>query len=229
MDRDSTPIGGLKTPLPPTRQLYVVTIWMDVVAIILSLIIGITFTMGIILYILASRAYSYRGIRLKKHPVIGYLTVVIFQGALVFYLVYFGSHQGQQLIVPLIGMIISSLLIGGVYPLTQIYQHQADLQDGVITLSYQLGYRGTFLFTGIVYAVAFGLLAWHFSSMYDLTGFLILQVLMLPVIIYFVFWMNKVFRDENQANFKNTMRMNLLASLCTTLAFSILLIRNYFE
>src|SRR5215510_6073806 len=61
MDRDQTPIGGLRDPLQPTRQLFYVTIIMDVVAIAISFFISIYFAAGILLYILASRAYSYRG------------------------------------------------------------------------------------------------------------------------------------------------------------------------
>ena len=84
MDRDETSIGGLKDPARPTKQLFHVTVVMDLLAVALSLIIGIGFTIGIIAYILASRAYSYRGIRLKKYPLAGYLTVVVFQGAVTF-------------------------------------------------------------------------------------------------------------------------------------------------
>src|SRR5687768_2328869 len=40
MDRDETPIGGIKDPLPPTRQLFKVSIIMDVAAIGLSLYIS---------------------------------------------------------------------------------------------------------------------------------------------------------------------------------------------
>ncbi len=85
MDRDTSPIGGLENPMQPTKQLFYVTVIMDAVAIALSFLITWVFALGIIFYILASRAYSYRKIRLKKFPVIGYLTVVIFQGAVTFF------------------------------------------------------------------------------------------------------------------------------------------------
>ena len=93
MDRDDSPIGGLKKPLQPTRQLFVVSILMDVVAVVLSLYIHVIFALGILFYILASRAYSYRRIRLKQYPIIGFLTVFIFQGAAVF---AEGAGEGQH-------------------------------------------------------------------------------------------------------------------------------------
>ncbi|MDQ6762146.1 MAG: prenyltransferase, partial [Bacteroidota bacterium] len=93
MDRDTSPIGGLEKPLQPTKQLFFVTVILDILSVLLSLLISYIFAAGILLYILASRAYSYRKIRLKKYPVIGYLTVIIFQGAVTFFLVYHGSNQ----------------------------------------------------------------------------------------------------------------------------------------
>jgi 1,4-dihydroxy-2-naphthoate octaprenyltransferase len=51
-------------------------------------------------------------------------------------------------------MDVASLFIGSVYPLTQIYQHEADKKDGVTSLSYKLGYSGTFVFSGIWFSIA---------------------------------------------------------------------------
>lgn len=229
MDRDTSPIGGLKNPLQPTRQLFVVTVIMDVASVLLSLSVSRVFAIGIIFYILASRAYSYRKIRLKKFPITGYLTVIIFQGAVTFFLVYHGSSRNLTFHVPVLAMIASSLLIGGFYPLTQIYQHEEDRKDGVNTISNLLGYNGTFIFTGIVYAFAFIILAWYFYLQARFSNFIILQIFMLPVIIKFFTWFQKVRKNNKEANFKNTMQMNLLASICTNFGFITLLILKLLE
>jgi 1,4-dihydroxy-2-naphthoate polyprenyltransferase len=232
MDRDETSIGGIKNPLQPTRQLFLVTVCMDMAAVALSFIISAWFAVGIACYILASRAYSYRGIRLKKHPIVGYLTVVIFQGAVTFWLVYYGSREPLELALQsstLRGMVASSLLIGGFYPLTQIYQHQADARDGVKSISSLLGYRGTFFFTAIVYSVAFMLLAVHFFLQLEPDKFFVLATCMMPILVYFFVWARKVWKDPVAADFSHTMRMNLLASCCTNLGFIILLIWKLFE
>jgi len=229
MDRDTSPVGGLKNPMQPTELLFYVTLFIDTLAVILSFTISPVFVIGIFFYILASRAYSYRKIRLKKFPVTGYLTVIIFQGAITFFLVYNGSSGNHNLQIPVLPMIASSLLIGGFYPLTQIYQHREDYEDGVITISYVLGYKGTFVFTGIVYALAFVTLGWYFYSVSAFFEFIILQVFMLPVIVYFFYWFTKVLKNNGEANFKNTMRMNILASVFTNLGFITLLILKTFE
>jgi 1,4-dihydroxy-2-naphthoate polyprenyltransferase len=229
MDRDTGSIGGIKKPLQPTRQLFIVTLILDVLAIGLSLLIGSLFTTGVFLYIMASKAYSFRGIRLKKYPIIGYLTVVIFQGAVIFFLVYHGSDMHWTTHVPLLPMIGASLLIGGFYPLTQIYQHDDDLKDGVKTISYMLGYKGTFLFTGIVYALALSVLGMYFYSSHLIERFYILVVFMSPVLVYYFIWLRKVWSNYEEANYDNTMRMNLIASVCTNLGFITLLIMHINE
>src|SRR2546423_4374801 len=43
MDRDETSIGGLKNPLQPTRQLFYVTIIMDMIALLISIFVGFYF------------------------------------------------------------------------------------------------------------------------------------------------------------------------------------------
>ncbi len=229
MDRDQTSIGGVKNPLQPTSQLFVVTVCMDVIAVVSGFFITPFFALGILLYILASRAYSYRKIRLKKFPLTGYLTVVIFQGAFTFFLVYYSCNRNLSMHIPVIAMLAASLLIGGFYPLTQIYQHDEDIRDGVKTISYQLGYAGTFIFTGIVYALAFSALAMHFFLTNKMKEFLLLQIFMAPVIVYFFVWFKKVLKDKREANFSNTMRMNLLASVCTNFGFITLLIKHIIE
>lgn len=229
MDRDEGSIGGVKNPLQPTRQLFRVSVVMDLVAVLLSLWVSPIFAACIIAYILASRAYSYRGIRLKQYPVIGYCIVVIFQGAVTFFMVYHGSSANKTLDVPLTGMVAASLLIGGFYPLTQIYQHEADRKDGVRTISAVLGYRGTFTFTAILYSLAIGLLAYLFFSKDEQTKFFVLATCMLPILVYFFKWAGGVWKDENVADFTHTMRMNMLASVCTNIAFLILLTWTLFE
>ena len=219
MDRDTESVGGIKNPLQPTRQLFYVTVVLDLLAILFSCFISIYFTIGIIAYIAASRAYSYRGIRLKKYPIIGYLTVVIFQGAITFFLVQHGSSSVKTLLISPSAMLAASLLIGGFYPLTQIYQHEQDKNDGVNTLSLLLGYKGTFIFTGIVYFFAISTLAYQLISTLQQNSFFIMQIFFLPVLVYYFWWFNKVSVKHSAANFVNTMRMTILASVCTNAAF----------
>ena len=226
MDRDTESIGGISKPMEPTRQLFIVSVVMDATALFLSLLISIHTMAGVGLYILFSRLYSFRGIRLKQYPVIGFLTVILNQGGLIFYLVYQTAVTQQQITLPWSGILTAILLIGGFYPLTQVYQHKADKKDGVTTISMLLGIRGTFLFCMGLYALAFGCMFFYITSFTTIASFLTIQLFFLPVLLYFFYWMNMVWKDATQASFKHTMKMNWIASVCTNAAFIYILIQQ---
>ncbi|HEV8286238.1 MAG TPA: UbiA family prenyltransferase [Chitinophagaceae bacterium] len=229
MDRDKTPIGGLKNPMQPLKELFFVTLVMDITAVAIGCIVSLYFAAGVLLYILASRAYSYRGIRLKKYPVLGYLTVMIFQGALIFFISYHGSSIDKRLNAPLFATLAAACLIGGYYPLTQIYQHVEDRGDDVTTISMLLGKRGTFMFCGGIFAAATLLMFATFYYQQELRSFYIFLVCMLPMVLFFLQWAVKVWKNEAEANFKNSLWMNVLASGCTAICFLILIILRSIE
>jgi 1,4-dihydroxy-2-naphthoate octaprenyltransferase len=228
MDRDVDSIGGIEKPMEPSRQLYYVTVIMDVCAALLSFIISKYFAAAFIFYIICSRLYSYRGIRLKRFAIIGYLTVIINQGALTFFIVYHSASSSLSLNAPLHGTLAAIFLIGGFYPITQIYQHEADAKDGVHTISMLLGKRGTFIFCGIMYTIAL-IMLWHYYQVsHQILSFCILLIFFIPVLVFFLKWILKVWRNEKMADFKHTMQMNWLASTCTSLAFITIVILHQF-
>lgn len=229
MDRDEGSIGGIEKPMQPTRQLFQATLLLDALAILLSAAVSLPFTIGIIAYILVSRAYSYRGIRLKRYPVIGYLSVILFQGAVTFWISYHACSRDLTLDVPWLPCLVSSLLIGGFYPLTQVYQHEQDARDGVRTLSRMLGYQGTFIFCATIYSVAMLGLFLYFEQQGMAGKFLLFATMLLPVLLYFLGWARDVWQDVSAASYTRTMRMNVIAGVCTTLAFLSLLIWNIID
>lgn len=224
MDRDTESIGGLERPMQPTQELFRVTILMDLLAVLLTLFISFWFTLATLVYIASSRLYSYRGIRLKRFPVIGYVMVTLNQGAVVFFMVYHGADFFLSTNPPWQGLAAAVFLIGGFYPITQVYQHEADKADGVRTISMLLGKRGTFIFCALMYLVAFGILLQYYLANGKSIYFLVLQGFFMPVILFFLWWLIKVWHNDGIANFRNTMRMNWLASTCTNLAFICLLL-----
>ena len=228
MDRDEGSIGGIKNPLQPTRQLFVVSIIMDVAAIGLSLLISALFTGCIATYILFSRLYSYRPIRLKQYPLAGYLTVIFNQGSLTFFAVYYACNQNLDIHVSWLSLFAAAFLIGGFYPITQIYQHESDAKDQVTTISMLLGKRGTFIFCAIMYSIAIIILWLHYSVHQQYRYFIVLLIFFLPVVVYFSRWFLQVLKNENAADFHHTMTINWLASTCTSLAFvTIILIQHF--
>ena len=159
----------------------------------------------------------------------GFLTVVIFQGAFTYYMAAIGI-KGSAIPIDktqLILLLACSFQIAGAYPLTQIYQHQADKADGVITLSYKLGFTGTFVFTALMFLCC-NLAYWiYFHQQGKELNFYAIQVFFLPIVVYFAFWFYSVTKDKHAANFKNTMRMNTVAGICMNLCFLLLCFMNH--
>lgn len=228
MDRDEGSIGGIKSPMQPTRQLFVVTVLMDMLAVGLSLMISTLFATCIGIYILFSRLYSYRPIRLKQYPIAGYLTVIFNQGSLTFFAVYYACTENLDTHVSWLGLITAAFLIGGFYPITQIYQHKEDRTDNVKTISMMLGTRGTFIFCAIMYTIAIGILWMYYSGHQQYKPFVVLLIFFLPVVVYFSNWFLQVLKNENAADFHHTMTINWLASTCTSLAFITIIFLQYF-
>jgi len=229
IDKDEESIGGLEKPPIPTKKLYYLTLIMDVLATLLALIfINQLFAICILLYMLASRAYSSKEIRLKKYPYIGFLIVFIFQGGFTYYMCYTGiADHALKLNLPVLYLLLaSSFQIAGAYPLTQIYQHQQDLKDGVVTISYKLGYIGTFIFTGLMFVITNVLYFLYFNSSNQINQFYIIQIFFLPIVVYYSYWFIKVIKNKNEANFKYTMLMNMIASTCMNSCFLVLYFIN---
>jgi len=231
-DRDETSIGGLKYPPKVTRNLYYATILMDIAGVLWGLVVSAYFSLLVLIFVLVSRAYSYRNVRLKKYAVIGFLTVFVFQGAFVYLMTTAAistfSFAGFFTLNNIICMSVASLFIGSIYPLTQIYQHDADKKDGVISISYKLGYIGTFIFSSILFSIAIVFLFYYFNLKHQQIAMVLFLLIMLPVIIKLGIWFNKVRKDRANANFENTMAMNLLTSACMNLYFMVLILNNHY-
>ncbi len=88
MDKDVESIGCVEKPLKPTKQLLYATVLLDAFALFASVFVNLYFVTLLLLYILAYKAYSIRGIRLKKFPIISYLIAIVFEGAVVYTMVW---------------------------------------------------------------------------------------------------------------------------------------------
>ena len=231
-DRDEGSVGLIENPLPIPQQLSSITILFDILAIIVCLFIHPLTTILLAIYIIASRLYSWRTVRLKKYPILGFLTVFLCQGALVFLMVLSVFHPEQNFknafieYLPLI--FVSSLFIGSMYPLSQIYQHKQDNEDGVYTISALLGYRNTFIFSGIQFMLASIIFNYSLFNEGRTIDMIIYNTSQLPVIIFFLIWFYRVIRDHTKADFKHTMQMNIISALSMNTCFIILLLIKSF-
>jgi 1,4-dihydroxy-2-naphthoate octaprenyltransferase len=229
-DKDEGSIGALKNPPKVSRELYVTALLLDALAIILGLLVSWQFTIMIFIYGLVSKAYSHPSVRLKRWPLTSWIIAGLFQGYFTFMACYMGiNNYGLEVFSDLdifYPAVLSSLLLWGSYPMTQIYQHDEDFKRGDITLSLKLGISGTFHFTGIFFAFSSLGFFYFFKTNFGNTTAFWFLAFMIPMVIYFSTWYFNVRKDEVKANFTNTMRLNLISSICFSLFFIWVTVEN---
>ncbi|QOI96735.1 MAG: UbiA family prenyltransferase [Flammeovirgaceae bacterium] len=218
-DRDEKSIGGLKNPPPVNKSLYFISLLFDGAAILLAFVkINTAFAVMVFIYGLASKAYSHPVTRLKKYPVGGWLITGFFQGFFMFLTCYVGLNDFTfiQFLRPgvLTPAMLTSVMLWGSYPLTQVYQHEEDLKRGDISMSLRLGINGTFYFTAIIFTLAVGGFVFLFISYFQLKYAVLFLVFMVPVLLFFGYWFFRVRTDASKANYSNTMLMNFISATC---------------
>ncbi len=126
------------------------------------------------------------------------------------------NSVGVHVLIP---AALSSMMLWGNYPMTQVYQHEEDAKRGDYTLSLKLGIRGTFIFTAIIFSMAVAGFAFYFIEFFEIKYAYSFLVALLPVLGYFLFWFLQVLKDESKANFTNAMRLNFISATCLNIFF----------
>ncbi len=161
-DRDEGPIGGLWTPPPVTRALFVFAVGTQILGLALILVLsrplfGLSLVMGTV-----GTAYSHPATRLKARPWASLLAVSVFQGmggTAAGWLVGQADWTTLFSLKALLALLAASLVITGFYPLTQLYQREQDRKQGVISFAVWAGEKCFPLAIGCLLAAA-GLMAW---------------------------------------------------------------------
>jgi 1,4-dihydroxy-2-naphthoate octaprenyltransferase len=218
-DKDEGSIGGLKSPPPVQVGLYYMSLLFDAAALLLGVIyVSPLFAMMMLIYGLASKAYSHPLVRLKKYPILGWLTVVFFQGFFTFLMCYVGINDFQlenlwhvRVLLP---ASLASVLLFATYPMTQVYQHAEDLKRGDRTISILLGIRGTFYFAMLFFSVAAVGFLYYFITFFSINFAYVFLIALSPVVIFFLVWMVRVHQDSTHANHRATMWLNFISATC---------------
>jgi 1,4-dihydroxy-2-naphthoate octaprenyltransferase len=230
-DKDEKSIGGLKHPPPVDKGLYYLSLFFDLVAIILGVIlVTVPFAVMLFIYGLVSKAYSHPAIRLKKFPVTGWIVAGLFQGLFTFMMCYMGinKYSFENVLSPsvLVPGALSTVMLWANYPMTQIYQHEEDAKRGDMTFSRMLGVRGTFYFVAATFSVVMAgfvlYLYFFFAEQYAW----IFSAMLFPVAAYFLFWFFRVYKDQNKADYGHTMWLNFISATCLNAFFLYLFIRT---
>ncbi|MGD1843906.1 MAG: UbiA family prenyltransferase [Salibacteraceae bacterium] len=225
-DKDEDSIGGLEKPPEVTRDLLGTSLLFDGFALLLGMYFGWEFVVLLLLYGLASKAYSHDKIRLKAYPIGGLLVVGFFQGAVTYFMTLValdGLSWGAALQMDIwLPALLMTLLLTGSYPMTQIYQHEEDARRGDKTLSRILGIRGTFVFTALAFGMAALGFLFYFERFHHFGYFLVFQAFLAPPIGYFAWWLWRTWNHPERADFRSTMRLNLISSVAMIAFFTLI-------
>lgn len=230
-DKDEESIGGLKRPPKVTKDLLVWSLIFFGIALALGAYINWEFASMLGLYGLVSMAYSHPSIRLKKYAWISWVIAGLFQGYFTFAMGYAGlSNLGWEVLFKphvLLPGFLTSLMLWGNYPLTQVYQHGEDARRGDHTLSLLLGIKGTFAFSAVFFALTASAFAWYFvdKGQTPIVGYYFAA--MAPIALFFLIWMGLILREPTKyATYSWAMGMNFLSAISLNAFFIYYFLEN---
>ncbi|MEN2280535.1 UbiA family prenyltransferase [Algoriphagus sp. SE2] len=217
-DRDEESIGGLKTPPKVTPDLFWLSMLFFALAILIGFQINWEFASMILVYGLVSMAYSHPAIRIKKFPWASWFIAGFFQGYFTFAMAYVGlsNLSWSTLLKPhvIIPGMLTSLMLWGSYPLTQVYQHGEDSKRGDLTLSLKLGIKGTFYFANVFFILTGIAFVWYFIEKNQENVLWVYLGAMAPIILYFLIWFSFIRTNaEKYASYSWAMGMNVISAL----------------
>ncbi|GAA0877737.1 hypothetical protein GCM10009119_07050 [Algoriphagus jejuensis] len=230
-DKDEESIGGLKHPPKITSDLYWLSHGFLLVSLVLGMMISWTFASMLLTYALVSMAYSHPAIRIKKYPWASWFIAGFFQGYFTFSIAYAGlSDLGWDVLIkPHIAIpgLLTSLMLWGNYPLTQVYQHREDSRRGDHTLSILLGIKGTFMFSALLFVVTGAAFAWFFLDRNQESVLWIYLAAMAPIVLFFLIWFRFVISNsEKYASYSWAMGMNGISALALNAFFIYYFLEN---
>lgn len=230
-DRDEGSIGGLKVPPKVTPDLYWLAQGLFVIALALGAMISWSVASMLAVYGLVSMAYSHPAIRIKKYAWASWLIAGLFQGYFTFAMAYAGlSDLGWDVLVRphvLIPGFLTTLMLWGNYPLTQVYQHGEDSRRGDQTLSLKLGIKGTFVFSTVLFALTGGSFIWYFLDRNQTEITWIYLGAMAPILLFFLIWFGFVNSNpEKYASYSWAMGMNSISAFALNAFFLYYFLEN---
>lgn len=230
-DKDEESIGGLKHPPKVTPDLYWLSQGFLLIALALGAMISWSFAGMLLVYALVSMAYSHPSIRIKKYPWASWFIAGFFQGYFTFAMAYAGlSDLGWDVILRahvVIPGLLTSLMLWGNYPLTQVYQHREDSKRGDHTLSLKLGIKGTFLFSALFFALTGAAFVWYFMDRNQGEIIWVYLGAMAPIMLFFLIWFGFVNSNpEKYASYSWAMGMNSISALVLNAFFIYYFLEN---
>jgi 4-hydroxybenzoate polyprenyltransferase len=137
-DRDVGPVGGLAAPPPVNAGLLPFSVAVKGMGWVLVWLVDPLVFWLYGAFVLLSSAYSHPRVRLKARPIASLVVVGVGQGVLAF-LAAWAASRGELTSVwsreGVLGGVAASLIVVGLYPLTQLFQVEEDRLRGDRTIA----------------------------------------------------------------------------------------------
>jgi 1,4-dihydroxy-2-naphthoate octaprenyltransferase len=227
-DRDEGPIGGLAQPPPVPEHLLAFSMGWQAAGFLLALTVNLSFAAIYAAMFWMSVAYSHPRTRWKGKPLPALTTVALGQGVFAFlggWSAARGEIRSALDVWAILGVFTATLLIVGLYPLTEIYQLEADARRGDLTLARFLGVPGSFRWGMICIALGGAGAVWVAAARFSAVEALVL----IPFIGILLGWLrNWASRFEKQSvleNYRTLMRLFAVTTLpfLTWIAFHLVI------
>lgn len=214
-DQDEGPVTGLRHPPRAGRACLYGGMGFMVVGAALSLLVSGTFAVVYVVIMLLSIGYSHPRVRFKRNPAASLLVVAVGQGALGFVAGATVAVPGglPPLTPPLFwGGVSASLLVTGLYPLTQVFQVQEDLARGDRTFAARFGPRGVFRATLACFALAVVAVIPAARSVFTRVETIVLVGALAVLIAVLAFWSRRFDPARVMANHDRVLVLGVVTS-----------------
>jgi 1,4-dihydroxy-2-naphthoate octaprenyltransferase len=219
-DRDRGPVGGLAEPPPVPSTLLPFSLAMKLVGWLLAWLVRPLLGWIYGVFVVLSLAYSHPRVRLKASP-IGSLVVVGFGQGVLAFLGAWAANRGELASAwsreGVLGATAATLVVVGLYPLTQLFQVEEDRARGDRTLVVAWGPRagfalavGCLLLGGLVLALVVLL---RFGGLDASLIGLGLGLELLAIVV----WARRYDAGRVMANYRRVMRLNATCAAALTL------------
>ncbi len=216
-DRDEGPVGGLEKPPAVAPALLGFSLGVQLFGLALALAVGLELAAIYGLVMVLSVAYSHPRPRWKGRPLLSLVVVAFGQGAVAFAGGWLcsvappgalGSTRG------LLGLAVAALSAVGLYPLTQVYQIDEDRRRGDRTFAVAFGADACFRFAIASLVASGACMAPLVALVFGRWDALVVGAVF-AVLVGFIAWWQRTFRDAVLRNFRILHRLQLATSLGT--------------
>jgi len=224
-DQDQGPVTGLRAPPPAGRLCLWGGLGFMAVGAVAAFFVSIDFGLVYVVIALLSIAYSHPRVRLKKGPASSLLTVAVGQGGLGFMAgaaVAVRSGLPPPSVALVAGGLAATLLVTGLYPLTQIFQIADDLKRGDVTFAARFGARGVFRAALACFVLALVAAAPAALAVFAPVETALLFTALAALCVALVVWSRRYDGTQVLANHDRVLGVALVTSAC----FDILVVRH---